>query len=78
MSAAACFLQDRLLGRRALLAGVGAGLLAAALDARAMGRVPIGGELSLRVPWSTARLDPHDLFDPLHELSDDLVREVGE
>ena len=53
------------LGRRALCTAMAAAWMSAALDARAMGRVPIGGELSLRVPWATSRLDPHDLFDPL-------------
>jgi peptide/nickel transport system substrate-binding protein len=34
-------------------------------DAFAMGRVPVGGTIELRIPWSTDRLDPHDLHDPL-------------
>lgn len=49
------------ISRRMLLA---AGALAP-LDALAMGRVPTGGKLELRVPYATTRIDPHDLFDPL-------------
>ena len=30
-----------------------------------MGRLPVGGRMSLRIPHDTARLDPHDLFDPV-------------
>ncbi|MCC6556096.1 MAG: hypothetical protein IT372_24305 [Polyangiaceae bacterium] len=54
------------LSRRALLAGAGALLGAAALpaSARAMGRTPLGGRFSMHVPWSTASIDPHDLRDP--------------
>jgi peptide/nickel transport system substrate-binding protein len=33
-----------------------------------MGRVPIGGKLEMSLPWSTAQIDPHDLFDPLAAL----------
>jgi peptide/nickel transport system substrate-binding protein len=33
-------------------------------EAFAMGRTPVGGKLSLRVPWSLASMDPHDLRDP--------------
>lgn len=47
---------------RRLLLGAGA---LAPLEALAMGRVPTGGKLDLRVPYATARIDPHDLFDPL-------------
>lgn len=36
--------------------------------AAAMGRTPLGGALSLRVPWPTGSLDPHDLRDPLAAL----------
>ncbi|HZO14032.1 MAG TPA: hypothetical protein VFB62_12260, partial [Polyangiaceae bacterium] len=49
--------------RRRQLLGALAGLWSA--DALAMGRVPIGGKLELSLPWSTVRIDPHDLFDPL-------------
>lgn len=60
------------MNRRAFLAGsvgalVSARVLAAA-PAAAMGRTPLGGKLVLRVPWSTASLDPHDLRDPLAAL----------
>lgn len=33
-------------------------------EALALGRTPLGGKLSLRVPWSLASIDPHDLRDP--------------
>jgi peptide/nickel transport system substrate-binding protein len=54
------------LPRRALLASAAAALAAAALPrrARAMGRTPLGGRLTLHVPWPTDALDPHDLADP--------------
>ena len=52
------------LSRRMWLAGAVAwGAFGA--DAEAMGRVPLGGELKLRIPWAISRLDPHDLFDPI-------------
>jgi peptide/nickel transport system substrate-binding protein len=56
--------------RRRFLASAGASALALALDrgALAMGRTPLGGRLTLRVPWPTATLDPHDLRDPLAAL----------
>jgi peptide/nickel transport system substrate-binding protein len=46
--------------RRAFLATM---LLAG--PASAMGRVPVGGRVRMRLPWATGRLDPHDLHDPL-------------
>jgi peptide/nickel transport system substrate-binding protein len=49
--------------RRALLLGAGASLVAG--RAAAMGRVPTKGQMALRLPWSTERIDPHDLADPL-------------
>jgi peptide/nickel transport system substrate-binding protein len=52
--------------RRAFLAGSLSALVTA--RASAMGRTPLGGKLTLRVPWSTASLDPHDLRDPLAAL----------
>ncbi len=57
------------LNRRDLLASAlaAAGLLAAT-PAWPMGRVPVGGRLRLRVPFSTRSLDPHDLYDPLAAL----------
>ena len=30
----------------------------------ALGRTPVGGKLSLRVPWALSSIDPHDLRDP--------------
>jgi len=56
-----------LLTRRAMLGGSlgAAATLALQSEAQALGRVPIGGRVSMRVPWSTRRIDPHDLFDPL-------------
>lgn len=53
------------LSRRAFLASGIAACLGKASRVDAMGRVPVGGELRMRLPWSTRRLDPHDLFDPL-------------
>lgn len=62
------------LSRRTLLAGGAAAVVAAVTpDALGRGRVPLGGRLSMRVPWSTARLDPHDLFDPLAALFADAI-----
>jgi len=50
-----------MIGRRALLGAAAAAWALRRLPAaQAMGRVPIGGELRLRVPWSTRTLDPHD------------------
>ncbi|AUX26075.1 hypothetical protein SOCEGT47_066300 [Sorangium cellulosum] len=58
--------MSRSLPRRAFLGGAGALLGAAALPApaRAMGRTPLGGRLSMHLPWPTSSLDPHDLGDP--------------
>lgn len=53
--------------RRGWLAGalgLSAALALGAEEARALGRTPVGGRLSLRVPWSLASIDPHDLRDP--------------
>ncbi|AUX47246.1 hypothetical protein SOCE26_087600 [Sorangium cellulosum] len=54
------------LPRRALLGGAAALLAAAALPApaRALGRTPLGGRLSMHLPWPTSSLDPHELNDP--------------
>jgi peptide/nickel transport system substrate-binding protein len=41
-----------------------AALLGAPRAARALGRTPVGGRLSLHVPWPTRSIDPHDLRDP--------------
>lgn len=49
--------------RRALLA-----TLAVAASARALGRTPYGGTLTLMVPWALDRLDPHALDDPVAAL----------
>lgn len=57
----------RRLTRRDWLAGAIGIAGAMALDpeeARALGRTPIGGKISMRVPWSLASIDPHDLRDP--------------
>lgn len=58
--------MSRSLPRRAFLGGAGALLGAAALPegARAMGRTPLGGRLSMHLPWPTSSLDPHELSDP--------------
>ncbi len=54
------------LHRRALLSlSALAPLGALAPAAAALGRLPTGGKVALRAPLSTARIDPHDLFDPL-------------
>jgi peptide/nickel transport system substrate-binding protein len=54
-------MKPRLVSRRALLGGATAlAALQSVRLGRAMGRVPIGGQLHLRVPWSTRVLDPHD------------------
>ncbi len=42
------------LGRRAFLAAFGA-----TVAARALGRIPLGGNLRLRIPWPVGSLDPH-------------------
>src|SRR5262245_61179049 len=49
-----------LIGRRALL--VGGAMLGARL-ARARGRSPMGGRISLHVPWPLGTIDPHRLDD---------------
>ena len=51
--------------RRAFLAQLGAAAAITALPdvARAMGRTPLGGRVSLHVPWPTGAIDPHDLRD---------------
>jgi peptide/nickel transport system substrate-binding protein len=55
-----------LIGRRNLLqAGLCLGAWAACPRALAMGRLPVGGRVTLRIPHETSRLDPHDLFDPV-------------
>jgi peptide/nickel transport system substrate-binding protein len=51
--------------RRHFLAQLGAlAALASSPRALAMGRTPLGGRLSLRLPWPTASIDPHALHDP--------------
>jgi len=53
------------LSRRRILTaagGLAAGLVAGAAGAR--GRAPIGGRVTLRVPWPVASVDPHRLEDP--------------
>lgn len=59
-----------LIGRRSLLVA-GAGAAAASLlagESHALGRVPVGGKLSLQLPHDTSRVDPHDLTDPMAAL----------
>ena len=54
--------------RRAFLTAAAGALGSASLGARqasAMGRTPVGGRVTLHLPWSTATLDPHDLRDPM-------------
>ena len=52
--------------RRRFLAAVAAlaGVSAIGRDARSLGRTPLGGRITMRVPWPTAGIDPHDLRDP--------------
>lgn len=53
--------------RRAWLSaalGLSAALALDVKEALALGRTPVGGKIGLRVPWSLASLDPHDLRDP--------------
>ncbi len=62
-------MSSRPLSRRLLLGGAAAAAALLAADpAAALGRVPIGGTLRMQLAWSTRRLDPHDLFDPLAAL----------
>lgn len=51
------------ISRRALLAGVTASALFTRL-AHARGRTPVGGRVSLRLPWAVSSIDPHRLDDP--------------
>jgi peptide/nickel transport system substrate-binding protein len=62
--------MDRpVISRRGALALVTASAAAwAASSAEAMGRLPLGGSLTMHLPHDTSRLDPHDLFDPLAAL----------
>jgi len=51
---------------RRLALSLGAAIALARIDARASqarGRVPLGGALSMRVPWPSAAMDPHRLDD---------------
>src|SRR5215472_17079631 len=58
-----CGLSAERVGRRALmLATLGAAGLSA-LPARARGRLPVGGRVSLRLPWPLTSIDPHRLDD---------------
>jgi len=41
-----------------------AGALVAARTSFAKGRTPVGGRLSLRMPWSLTSIDPHRIDDP--------------
>lgn len=59
-----------LIGRRSLLIA-GASAAATSLiagGAPAMGRIPVGGKLSMQLPHDTSRVDPHDLTDPMAAL----------
>lgn len=62
--------MDRpVIDRRSLLALLTAGAATwLTHDAEAMGRLPLGGSLAMRLPHDTSRLDPHDLFDPIAAL----------
>lgn len=51
--------------RRAFLAGGAAAALTTVLGAaHARGRTPVGGRLSMRVPWPVGPVDPHRIDDP--------------
>jgi peptide/nickel transport system substrate-binding protein len=53
-------------GAASLALALGSGLTASLADpaeARARGRTPVGGRVSLRVPWPILSLDPHRLDD---------------
>ncbi|MBX3193096.1 MAG: hypothetical protein KF819_39290 [Labilithrix sp.] len=57
---------ERRLSRRSILAGGLGATLAASIprEAWARGRTPVGGKLSLRVPWPMHAIDPHRIDDP--------------
>ena len=59
--------ERRVLSRRSALSAAGAltftTLLRPSREAHARGRTPVGGRLSLRVPWPVLTLDPHRLED---------------
>ncbi len=58
-----------MINRRELMIGLGALIGSGWIhDAQAMGRVPLGGELSFQLPHDTSQLNPFDLFDPLAAL----------
>jgi peptide/nickel transport system substrate-binding protein len=58
-------MSETRMSRRALLAAAVAGAVSATSgSSRAMGRTPLGGRVSLHLPWPTRSLDPHDLRDP--------------
>lgn len=51
--------------RRAFLGALAAGGVALwSVDSLAMGRTPLGGVLTFRVPYALGTIDPHDLRDP--------------
>jgi peptide/nickel transport system substrate-binding protein len=57
------------ISRREMLSASIAGIFATVLrPAHAMGRLPLGGSVSLRLPHDTSRLDPHDLHDAMAAL----------
>ncbi len=51
------------MGRRAFTLGALGGLLARATPAFALARTPVGGSVTLRVPWPLASVDPHRADD---------------
>jgi len=52
--------------RREFLAEASAVALLSALprSASALGRTPLGGRITMHLPWPTSAIDPHDLRDP--------------
>jgi len=44
--------------------GITAAMTFGAEEAHALGRTPLGGKITMRVPWSLGSIDPHDLRDP--------------
>jgi len=55
-------------GRRAVLV-----TLTTAFGAAALGRIPYGGRVRLKVPWGLASVDPHALDDPAAALFADAI-----
>jgi peptide/nickel transport system substrate-binding protein len=59
-------MTSRSVDRRGFLTQLGASAIALGIPsmASALGRTPLGGRITLHVPWSLKAIDPHDLRDP--------------